>query len=244
MAVCVGHGGPAGGGDGQFQGKPLIDDPMESIVEAQVSMLEWHMQSRKFGMTAVQLELLQQKSIEVLESFKSTLPGVSLKKTVLPMAGNSKRPIAFYTRCVSWFSLAGQRISAPKAQSTVASTSSRRLPIVPTREMPDTFEQMASMLKLISETLAREKAELEILKADVQYQQEQLELERKNRALERREAHKPDITAGYIPKKQQKKACHEKQTKDPRLWDWKCCWFIHHRPQPYIPFMFWYIPVI
>ncbi len=101
MAVCVGHGGPAGGGDGQFQGKPLIDDPMESIVEAQVSMLEWHMQSRKFGMTAVQLELLQQKSIEVLESFKSTLPGVSLKKTVLPMAGNSKRPIAFYTRCVS-----------------------------------------------------------------------------------------------------------------------------------------------
>ncbi len=89
--------------------------------------------------------------------------------------------------------------------------------------MPDTFEQMASMLKLISETLAREKAELEILKADVQYQQEQLELERKNRALERREAHKPDITAGYIPKKQQKKACHEKQTKDPRLWDWKCC---------------------
>jgi hypothetical protein len=86
--------------------------------------------------------------------------------------------------------------------------------------MPDTFEQMSSMLKLISETLAREKAELEILKADVQYQQEQLDLERKNRALE---AHKPDITAGYIPRKQQKKACHEKQTNDPRLWDWKSC---------------------
>ncbi len=79
-----------------LHGKPIIDDPMESIVEAHVSMLEWHMQSRKFGMTAVQLELLQQKSIEVLESFKSTF-----KKTVLPMAGNSKRPIAFYTRCVS-----------------------------------------------------------------------------------------------------------------------------------------------
>jgi len=59
---------------GNLQGKPLIDDPMESIVEAHVSMLEWHMQSRKFGMTAVQLELLQQKSIEVLESFKSTFP--------------------------------------------------------------------------------------------------------------------------------------------------------------------------
>ena len=47
---------------------------MESIVEAHVSMLEWHMQSRKFGMTASQLELLQQKSIEVLESLKSTFP--------------------------------------------------------------------------------------------------------------------------------------------------------------------------
>ena len=59
---------------GNLHGKPLIDDPMESIVEAHVSMLEWHMQSRKFGMTAVQLELLQQNSIEVLESFKSTFP--------------------------------------------------------------------------------------------------------------------------------------------------------------------------
>jgi hypothetical protein len=76
---------------GNVHGKPLIDDPMESIVEAHVSMLEWHSQSRKFGMTAVQLELLQQKSIEVLESFKSTFP----EKKVLPIAGNSKRPIAF-----------------------------------------------------------------------------------------------------------------------------------------------------
>jgi hypothetical protein len=29
---------------GVLHGKPLIDDPMESIVEAHVSMLEWHMQ--------------------------------------------------------------------------------------------------------------------------------------------------------------------------------------------------------
>jgi hypothetical protein len=49
---------------GNLHGKPLIDNPMESIVEGHwhVSMLEWHMQSKKFGMTAVQLELLQQKS--------------------------------------------------------------------------------------------------------------------------------------------------------------------------------------
>ncbi len=59
---------------GNLHDKPLIDDPMESIVEEHVSMLEWHMQSRKFCMTAVQLELLQQKSIEVLKSFKSTFP--------------------------------------------------------------------------------------------------------------------------------------------------------------------------
>ena len=59
---------------GPLLGKPPIQDPMESIVGAHVSMLEWHMQSRKFGMTAAQLERLQQKSVEVLESFKSTFP--------------------------------------------------------------------------------------------------------------------------------------------------------------------------
>ena len=48
------------------------------------------------------------------------------------MAGNSKKPIAFCTRCVSFFFLAGQKISALKAQSTVTSTLSRRLHIVPT----------------------------------------------------------------------------------------------------------------
>jgi hypothetical protein len=42
---------------GVLHGKPLIDDPKRSIVEAHVPMLEWHMQSRKFGMTAIQLEL-------------------------------------------------------------------------------------------------------------------------------------------------------------------------------------------
>ena len=53
---------------GVLHGKTLIDDPIKSIVEGHVSMLAWHMQSRKFGMTAIQLKLLQQKSIEVLES--------------------------------------------------------------------------------------------------------------------------------------------------------------------------------
>jgi hypothetical protein len=79
------------------------------------------------------------------------------------------------------------------------------------------LELMNARLNTLRETLAREKAELEILKAGVQYQQEQLELERMNRALE---AHKPDITTRYISQKQQKKPCNEKQKQDPRLWDW------------------------
>jgi hypothetical protein len=54
----------------------FIGDSTESIVEAHASVLEWHMQSRKLGMTAIQLEILQQKSIAVtvLESLKSIFP--------------------------------------------------------------------------------------------------------------------------------------------------------------------------
>ena len=59
---------------GPLKGKAPVQDPMESIVQAHVSMLEWHMQSRKFGMTAAKLELLQQKSVEVMESFVCTFP--------------------------------------------------------------------------------------------------------------------------------------------------------------------------
>ena len=59
---------------GPLKGKAPIQDPMEGIIQAHVAMLEWHMQSRKFGMTAAKLELLQQKSVEVLESFVSTFP--------------------------------------------------------------------------------------------------------------------------------------------------------------------------
>ena len=47
---------------------------MEDIVEAHVPMLEWHMKSRKYGMTAALLEELQLKTVEVLESLTSTFP--------------------------------------------------------------------------------------------------------------------------------------------------------------------------
>ena len=50
--------------NGPLKGKSPILNPMEAIVQTHVTMLEWHMQSRKFGMTAVQLERLQQKSVE------------------------------------------------------------------------------------------------------------------------------------------------------------------------------------
>ena len=59
---------------GPLKRKGLIHDPMEDMIRAHGSMLEWHMQSRKFGITAAQLELLQQKSVEVLQSFVSTFP--------------------------------------------------------------------------------------------------------------------------------------------------------------------------
>ncbi len=37
---------------GPLKGKGPIHDPMEDMVRAHLSKLEWHMQSRKFGMTA------------------------------------------------------------------------------------------------------------------------------------------------------------------------------------------------
>jgi hypothetical protein len=39
-----------------LKGKGPIHDPMEDIIRAHVSMLEWHIHSRKFGMTAAQLD--------------------------------------------------------------------------------------------------------------------------------------------------------------------------------------------
>jgi hypothetical protein len=84
---------------GVLHDKPLIDDPMESIVEVHVHVG----MARKFGMTAIQSELLQQKSIEVLESFKS----IFHEKNGVAKARTSKGPIAFCKRYTSLFSSAG-----------------------------------------------------------------------------------------------------------------------------------------
>jgi hypothetical protein len=54
--------------------KPLLEDPSERIVQSHLATLEWHMQSRKFGVTAAELERLQCKSVEVLELLKSNFP--------------------------------------------------------------------------------------------------------------------------------------------------------------------------
>ena len=54
--------------------KPLLEDPSECIVQSHLATLEWHMLSRKFGMTAAELERLQCKSVEVLELLKSNFP--------------------------------------------------------------------------------------------------------------------------------------------------------------------------
>jgi hypothetical protein len=80
-------------------------------------------------MTTIQLEILQQKSIEVLESLKSTFPEKN------GVANGWKFEMAYSilhkVRKRSLFSSASQRISALKAQCTVTSTLSRRLHIVP-----------------------------------------------------------------------------------------------------------------
>ena len=54
--------------------KPLLQDPCEKLIESHVATLEWHMQSRKFGMTSAELQRLQEKSVEVVELLKSNLP--------------------------------------------------------------------------------------------------------------------------------------------------------------------------
>ncbi len=52
--------------------KPLLEDPSEKIVEYHLVTFEWHMQYRKFGMTAVELAI-QSKLVEVPELLKANL---------------------------------------------------------------------------------------------------------------------------------------------------------------------------
>ena len=53
---------------------PLVNDPSEKIVETHVAALKWHMQSRKFEMTAETLQKLQSMSVALLELLKRNLP--------------------------------------------------------------------------------------------------------------------------------------------------------------------------
>ena len=54
--------------------KKMVQDPCENMISAHVATLEWHMLSRKFGMTATELARLQEKSVEVLERLKAEFP--------------------------------------------------------------------------------------------------------------------------------------------------------------------------
>ena len=54
--------------------KPAVEDPSDKLIAAHTATLEWHMQSRKFSMTAAELVRLQEKSVEVLDLLKANLP--------------------------------------------------------------------------------------------------------------------------------------------------------------------------
>ena len=51
-----------------------MEDPSENLIAAHTATLEWHMQSRKFSMTAAELERLQDTSVEILDLLKANLP--------------------------------------------------------------------------------------------------------------------------------------------------------------------------
>ena len=54
--------------------KPFVNDPSERLIETHVAALKWHMQSRKFEMTAATLKKLQDMSVSLLELLKQNLP--------------------------------------------------------------------------------------------------------------------------------------------------------------------------
>jgi hypothetical protein len=51
-------------GNSPLHSKQPIEDPSKRVIDANVSVFEWHMQSRKFGMPTEQLERLQEKLVE------------------------------------------------------------------------------------------------------------------------------------------------------------------------------------
>ena len=54
--------------------QPFVNDPSERLIETHVAALKWHMQSRKFEMTATTLKKLQDMSVSLLELLKQNLP--------------------------------------------------------------------------------------------------------------------------------------------------------------------------
>ena len=96
-------------------GSPLrglrpIEDPSDEIIEVHLSALKWNILQRRFGLVASDLAKLQQNSVELLELLKSNLQRRQEKSQV----GTLKRLIAYCTKLAKFFSLDGQRTSAPR----------------------------------------------------------------------------------------------------------------------------------
>ena len=51
-----------------------MEDPSEKLIQTHLAALKWHMQSRKFEMTAETLQKLQHMSVSLIELLKTNLP--------------------------------------------------------------------------------------------------------------------------------------------------------------------------
>ena len=53
---------------------PLVEEPSKKLIQAHLAALKWHLQSRKFEMTAETLQKLQDMSVSLIELLKTNLP--------------------------------------------------------------------------------------------------------------------------------------------------------------------------
>ena len=58
----------------KLHGLAPITDPSDEIIEVLLAALQWDMQQRRFGLTAVGLDKLHALSVELLEVLKENMP--------------------------------------------------------------------------------------------------------------------------------------------------------------------------
>jgi hypothetical protein len=58
----------------KLHGLDPLADPSDKIIEVLLAALQWDMQQRRFGLTAVGLEKLHALSVKLLEELKENMP--------------------------------------------------------------------------------------------------------------------------------------------------------------------------